>query len=54
MIHLHIEEAYDHVRWFFVPQLMTVMGFGERMSQLSLMLGLGGVIGDIPLTRSLR
>ena len=60
---LDIEKVYDNVSWSFIAQLMSHMGFGERMSQLSLMLRLGatshvmlisGVIKVILLTRSLR
>ena len=64
MIQLDIEKAYDHVSWSFITQqFMSHMGFGERMSRILLLLGLGamshimlngGVTKAIPLKRSLR
>ena len=63
MIQLDIEKAYDHVCWSFITQLMSHMGFGERMSRISLLVGLGavshvmlngGVTKAIALKRSLR
>ena len=63
MIQLDIEKAYDHVSWSFITQLMSHMGFGERMSRISLLVGSGavshimlngGVTKAIPLKRSLR
>ena len=58
MIQLGIEKAYDHVSWSFITQLMSHMGFGERMSRISLLVGSvavshimlnGGVTKAIPL-----
>ena len=43
MIQLDIMKACDHVSWSFITQLMSHMGFGEMMSSLYLMLGLGVV-----------
>ena len=63
MIQLDIEKAYDHVNWSFINQLLSHMGFGERMSRVPLLVGFGavshimlngGVTKAIPLARSLR
>ena len=43
MIRLDVDKAYDHVSLSFVTQLMSHMGFGARMSQLSFMLGLSAM-----------
>ena len=43
MIQLDIEKAYNHVSWSFITQLMSHMGFGERMSRISLLVGLGAI-----------
>ena len=58
MIQLDIEKAYDHVSWSFITQLLSHMGFGERMSCIPFLMGLGavshnmlngGVVKAIPL-----
>ena len=62
MIQLDIKKAYNHVSWSFITQLLSHMGFGERMSRVPLLVGLGevshimlndGVTKAIPLARSL-
>ena len=63
MIQLDLEKAYDNVEWSFVVELMSTMGFGDRMSRLMYVLGKdavshimmnGGVTRPIPLQKSLR
>ena len=33
LLQLDIEKAYDNVDWSFINQLMSHMGFGDRMSK---------------------
>ena len=61
MLQLDLEEAYDHVNWSFLCQVMCRMGFGDRLSILIYTLGddsmshvmlNGGVTQPISVRRS--
>ena len=63
LLQLDIEKAYDNVDWSFINQLMSHMGFGDRMSKLIYTLGEGsfshmmfngGVTQPISIQRSVR
>ena len=63
MVQLDLEKAYDNVEWSFMVELMSKMGFGERISRLVYVLGEdavshimmnGGITCPIPLQKSLR
>ena len=63
LLQLDIEKAYDNVDWSFIHQLMSHMGFGDRMSKLIYTLGEGsvshvmfngGVTQPISIRRSVR